>query len=115
MIVEKVHDIISLKQKPWLKLYIGFNTNKGTVSNNDIDKDLPKSMNCSFCGRTTENDKNCMGVKLIQKNDDDKLMKLQSKKSYDKYDSYTFKQNEILMYKPKHLGFVVGFIEVTNV
>ena len=28
-------------------------------------------------------------------------------KSYENYDNYTFKQNEVLMDKPKYLGFSV--------
>ena len=36
----KVHNIISFKQKPWLKEYIDFNTEKITEAKNEFEKDL---------------------------------------------------------------------------
>ena len=50
----------------------------------------------------------------MKKDDDDKILKMQSKttfisirKSYDNYDSYTYEQNEILRDKPIHIGFTI--------
>ena len=61
-----------------------------------------------------ENVRNRIKVELIKKDDTDKTIKQQSKltfngihKSYENFDSYTFKQNEILMDKPIYLGFAV--------
>ena len=55
-----------------------------------------------------------MTIKLIKKYDTDKIIKQQSKltfnglhKSYENCDGYTFKQNEVLMDKPIYLGFSV--------
>ena len=48
--------------------------------------------------------RNRLKIELIKKDDTDKIIKQQSKitfsgldKSYEDYDSYTFKQNEVLM------------------
>ena len=53
-------------------------------------------------------------VKFIRKSGTDKIIKQQSKltfngirKSYENYDSYTFKLNEMLMDKPIYLCFSV--------
>ena len=61
-----------------------------------------------------ENVRNRLVVDFIKKDDTNKLIKQQSKltfngihKSYRNYDSYTFKQNEVLMDKPIYLGFSV--------
>ena len=61
-----------------------------------------------------ENVCNRIKVKLIKKDDTDKIIKQQSKltfigiqKSYESYVSYTFKQNEVLMDKPFYLGFAI--------
>ena len=61
-------------------------------------------MNCSFYGKTMQNVKSRFEVKSIRKDDDDKLVKLQSKRRfngiqefYDKYETYTFEHTEILM------------------
>ena len=58
--------------------------------------------------------RNLTKVEFIKKDDTDKILKQQSKlifkgihKSYENSDSYTFKQNGVLMDKPIYLGFSV--------
>ena len=62
-----------------------------------------------------ENIRNRIKVEFIKKDDTDKIKKQQSKltfngfhKSYENYDSHTFKQNEVLLDKPIYLGFSVS-------
>ena len=71
-------------------------------------------MNNAFYGKTMENVRNRIKVEFIKKDEDEKIVKQQSKltfngihKSYENYDSFTFKQNEVLMDKPIYLGFTV--------
>ena len=66
-----------------------------------------------------ENVCNRIEVEFIKKDDTDKIKKQQSKltfngihNSYEHYDSYTFKQNEVLKDKPIYLGFSV--LELSN-
>ena len=61
-----------------------------------------------------ENVRNRCKIEFIKEDDIDEIIKQQSKltfngihKSYTTYDSYTFKQNEIIMDKPIYLGFPV--------
>ena len=61
-----------------------------------------------------ESVRNRIRVEFIREDDTDTIIKQQSKltfngihKSYGKYDSYTFKQSEVLMEKPVYLGFIV--------
>ena len=61
-----------------------------------------------------ENVRNRLKIRFIKKDDHKEIIKQQSKltfngihKSYDNCDSYTFKQNEVLMDKPIYLGFSV--------
>ena len=114
MIVEKVHNVISFKQSRWLEKYISFNTQKRNKAKNDFEKDFYKLLNNAFYGKTMENVRNRIKVEFIKKDDTDKIIKQQCKltfngihKSYENYDSYTFKQNEVLMDKPIYLGFSV--------
>ena len=99
MVVQKVHEVNSFQQNSWLKPHFGFITNKRIAAMNDIDKDLPKFICCSVYGKTVENVKN-----RLKKNSSKKMMTIKwwecnqkkfnsTKKSYDNYDSYTFKHN----------------------
>ena len=61
-----------------------------------------------------ENVRNRSKIEFIKKDEEEKMVKWQSKltfngihKCYEKYDSFTFKQNEVLMDKPIYLGFSV--------
>ena len=114
MIVDKVHNIISFKQSRWLEKYINFNTQKRNQAKNDFEKDFYKLLNNAFYGKTMENVRNRLKIKFIKKDDYREIIKQQSKltfngihKSYENCDSYTFKQNEVLMDKPIYLGFAV--------
>ena len=119
MIVDKVHNIISFKQSRWLEKYINFNTQKRNQAVNDFEKDFYKLLNNAFYGKTMENVRNRLKIKFIKKDDYREIIKQQSKltfngihKSYQNCDSYTFKQNEVIMDKPIYLGFSV--LELSN-
>ena len=114
MIVDKVHEITSFKQCRWLEKYINFNTQKRNQAVNDFERDFYKLLNNAFYGKTMENVRNRLKIKFVKKDDYREIIKQQSKltfngihKSYENCDSYTFKQNEVLMDKPIYLGFTV--------
>ena len=61
-----------------------------------------------------ENFRNRLKIKFVKKDDYREIIKRQSRltfngihKTYENCDSYTFKQNEVLMDKPIYLGFSV--------
>ena len=114
MIVEKVHSILSFRQSRWLEKYISYNTQKRNQAVNDFEKDFYKLLNNAFYGKTMENVRTHLKNKFVKKDDYREIVKQQSKltfngiqKSYENCDSYTFKQNEVLMDKPIYLGFTV--------
>ena len=114
MIIDKVHNIISFKQSRWIEKYISYNTEKRNKAKNDFEKDFYKLLNHAFYGKTMENVRNRLKIKFIKKDDYRKIIEYQSKltfngihKSYENCDSYTLKQNEVLMNKPIYLGFTV--------
>ena len=114
MIVDKVHNIISFKQSRWLGKYISFNTQKRNKAVNEFEKDFYKLLNNAFYGKTMENVRNRLKNKFVKKDDYREILKQQSKltfngihKSYENCDSYTHKQNEVLIDKPIYLGFSV--------
>ena len=114
MKIAKVHEVISFKQKKWLEKYIDYNTQKRNKTNDDFEKDLYKLLNNAFYGKTMENVRNRIRVEFLKNNENEKILKWQSKlsfhgihKSYEEYSSFTFKQTEVLMDKPIYLGFAV--------
>ena len=114
MVVDKIHEIISFKQSNWLEKFINFNTQKRNKAKNDFEKDFYKLLKNAFYGKTMENVRKCLGLKTFKKDEYKKIIKNQSKltfneihKSYENCDSYVFIKNEVLMDKPIHLGFAV--------
>ena len=112
--VMKVHTVISFKQSKWLENYKSFDAPKRNNAENDFEKDFYKLLNNSYYGKTKENVRSPKRVQIITKDDADKNIKHKSKltfngilKSSENYDSYTFKQNEVLLDKPIYLGFSV--------
>ena len=78
----------------------------------EFEKDFCKLLNNSFYGKTMENARDRVELEIIKKDVIDKIIQQQSKltfngihKSYEKCYSYFFEQNEVLMAKPKYLGF----------
>ena len=113
MEVEKVHTVISFKQSKWLEKYISFNTQKRNTAKNEFEKHFYELLNDALHGKTMEDNRNRLKVEFIRKDDTNKIIKQQSEltfigihKSYENYDSYTFKQNEVLMDKPIYLGLL---------
>ena len=114
MIVEKVHEIISFKQSKWLESYISFNTQKRSKAKNDFEKDFFKMLVNAAFGKFLENVRNRLELELIKKDNIKKFTNQQSKltfngiqKSYENYDSYTFKQNQVVMDKAIYVGFSI--------
>ena len=115
MIVEKIHEIISFKQSKWLESYISFNTRKRNKAKNDFEKDFFKLIVNAAFGKFLENVCNRLGdIELIKKDNVKKIINQQSKltfngiqKPYENYDSYTYKQNQVVMDKAIYVGFAI--------
>ena len=95
--LKKVHRVLQFNQSPWLKKYIDFNTNKRTLSSNDFEKNFFKLMNNSVFGKTMENLRKRVDVRLVT--DKEKLLKLASKPSY--VSSKIFNENLVAVHKIK--------------
>ena len=114
IVVDKIHEIISIKQSKWLEKCINFKTQKRNNAKNDFEKDFYVLLNNAFFGKTMENVQNCLRLEFFEKDDYTEFIKQQSKmtfngihKSYENCDSYVFQKNEVVMDKPNYLGFAV--------
>ena len=95
--LKKVHRVLEFNQSPWLKQYIDFNTQKRTHAKNSFEKDFFKLMNNSVFGKTMENIRKRVDVRLVTSKE--KLSKLASKPTY--VSSKIFNENLVAVHKIK--------------
>ena len=95
--LKKVHRVLEFNQSPWLKQYIDFNTQERTQAKNSFEKDFFKLMNNSVFGKTMENIRKRVDVRLIT--DEKKLLKMASKPTY--VSSKIFNENLVAVHKIK--------------
>ena len=95
--VTEVHRALEFNQSPWLKQYIDFNTEKRKNAKNAFEKDFFKLMNNSVFGKTMENIRKRVDVRLVT--DEKRLLKYCSKPTY--VSSKIFNENLVAVHKIK--------------
>ena len=111
--LKKIHNGIKFKESAWLKPYIDKNTNLRTQAKNNFEKDFFKLMNNSVFGKTMENIRNRVDVKLV--NTKEKLKKLVAKPNLksppkifsENLVSVHLKKTSLTMDKPVYLGMCI--------
>ena len=87
MVVAKIHRIISFTQSRWLKPYINFNTEQRQKATSDFEKNFFKLMNNAVFGKTMENIRKHMDVKLMP--DGRKFNRLTSKPNFKSFNIFS--------------------------
>ena len=95
--IKKIHRVLKFDQSPWLKQCIDFNTEKRKHAKNSSEKDFFKLMNNSVFGKTMENLRKRVDVRLVT--NEKKLDKLTSKPTF--VSSKIFSENLMAVHKIK--------------
>ena len=66
MRLKKVHRVIEFDQEPWVEPYIQMNTGFRKQAKSDFETDFYKLMNNSVFGKTMENLRNRLDVKIVR-------------------------------------------------
>ena len=83
MKVTKIHIVLKFKQSDWMKKYIDFNTGKRTNAANNFQKDILKLMINSVYGKTIEDLRKRINVRLG--NNEKDFLKYSSKPTHITY------------------------------
>ena len=111
--LKKIHRGIKFIESKWMKPYIEMNTNLRTKAKNNFEKDFFKLMNNSVFGKTMENIRNRVNVKLV--NTQERLRKLVAKPNLksppkifsENLVSVHLKKTSLTMNKPVYLGMCI--------
>ena len=112
MKLKKIHRGIKFIESAFLKSYIDKNTKLRAQAKNNFDKDFFKLMNNSVFGKTIENIRNRVNIKLV--NTGEQFKKLAAKPNYesrkilkDNLVSVHMKKTSLTMNKPVYLGMCI--------
>ena len=107
-----IHNGIKFKENPWLEKYISLNTKLRTKAKNDFEKDFFKLMNNAVFGKTMENIRNRVDVKLV--NNKKQAEKLSAKPNYKHCNIFSedlvaihMKMTKLDFDKPVYLGMCI--------
>ena len=95
--ITEIHRVLEFNQSPWLRQYIDFNTEKHKNAKNAHKKDFFKLMNNSVYGKSLQNVRKQVDVRLVT--DEKKLLKYASKPTY--ISSKIFNENLVAIHKIK--------------
>ena len=97
LILKKVYRILELKQRPWVKPYIDFNTQKIKEVTNEADKNLFKLLNNAVYEKTMENVRKRMKIRITHNEKD--LLKYALRPTYTGHQHFV--KNLVVIHEKK--------------
>ena len=110
--LKKIHRVLEFSEKPWLKEYIDFNTEKRKNAKNAFEKDFFKLMNNSVFGKTMENIRKRSNIYL--ETDPDHFLRQTAKPTFvsckifhENLVAIHMKKNFLKLDKPSYVGMCI--------
>ena len=110
--LNNIHRGIKFEESQWLEKYIALNTDLRTVAKNEFEKDFFKLMNNSVFGKTMENIRNRVDIKLV--NNKKQAEKLSAKPNFNHCNIFSedlvaihMKKTKLVFNKPVYLGMCI--------
>ena len=114
MRLKNVHRVIEFDQEPWMEPYIRMNTEFRKQAKSDFETDFYKLMNNSVFGKTMENLRNRVYVKIVRDWETDKIRKLLSSPSFDRFAVFGndmagihMRKTKLVLNKPVYTGMTI--------
>jgi hypothetical protein len=114
----KIHRGVKFLERDWMKEYIQLNTDLRTKGTTDFEKDFFKLMNNSVFGKTMENVRNRVDIRIV--NDEKKWNKLSKKHNFKSVTIFSenlvavhMRRTSVRLKKPTYLGMSILDISKT--
>ena len=114
MKLKRVKRALEFEQECWMEPYIRMNTEFRKQAKNDFEKNFYKLMNNSVFGKTMENLRNRVDIKIVRSNEKDKIRKLIASPLYSRHVIFTndlvgidMHKSRLLLNKPVYTGMTI--------
>ena len=114
MKLKRVKRALEFEQECWMEPYIRMNTEFRKQASNDFEKNFYKLMNNSVFGKTMENLRNRVDIKIVRSNEKDKIRKLVASPLYARHVIFTnnlvgidMHKSRLLLNKPVYTGMTI--------
>ena len=112
LVLTKIHRGITFEESNWMESYISLNTKLRAQATNDFEKEFFKLMNNAVYGKTLENVRNHVDVKLVTSKEEAK--KWICKPNFSRFTIYNkhfaaihMLKKKVVQNKPRYVGFTV--------
>ncbi|MCU7846334.1 MAG: hypothetical protein KZQ93_21065, partial [Candidatus Thiodiazotropha sp. (ex Monitilora ramsayi)] len=112
--LKRIHRALRFEQRPWMEPYIRMNTELRKRASSDFEKDLYKLMNNSVFGKTMENLRKRVDVKLVRAQEEDKLRRLIASPAFaravifdDDLTGIQMHKSRLLLNRPVYVGMSI--------
>ncbi|KAL9962348.1 hypothetical protein ACROYT_G031442 [Oculina patagonica] len=114
MKLKKVHRVLEFEQECWMEPYIRMNTEFRKKAKNNFEKTFYKLMNNSVFGKTMENLRNRVDIRIVRSDQTNKIRKLVASPLYSRHVMFSndlvgidMRKSKLFLNKPVYTGMTI--------